>query len=98
MHGKVILCQNRVEKRKESFLVFNICCSMHGTVFSSAYVSYTYLTKYGIEYVSKGKIEIPKEEQIEIEIPEGYGTADVAALLEKEGLVEYPWLFRFLSN
>ena len=78
------------------FLIFVIICM--ALFFSAAYVSYTYLTKYGMEYVSKGAIDIPKEEQIEIEIPEGFGTADIATLLEKEGFVEYTWLFRFFSK
>ncbi len=89
--------QGKKKKRRFlRFLIFVVICM--ALFFSSAYVSYSYLTKYGIEYASKGTIEIPKEEQIEIEIPEGYGTADVAALLEKEGFVEYPWLFRFFSK
>jgi len=90
--------QKKEKKKKRRFLrflIFVVVCM--ALFFSSAYVSYSYLTKYGIEYVSTGKIEIPKDEQIEIEIPEGYGTAQIAELLHQEGLVEYPWLFRFLS-
>ncbi|AGC68486.1 aminodeoxychorismate lyase [Thermoclostridium stercorarium subsp. stercorarium DSM 8532] len=89
----------QVEKKKRRFLRFLIFVVICMTLFfSSAYISYSYLTKYGIEYATTGKIQIPKEEQIEIVIPEGYGTADIAELLHKEGLVEYPWLFRFLSK
>lgn len=87
------------KKRKRRFLrflIFVVICM--ALFFASAYISYSYLTKYGIEYVSKGTIYIPREEQIEIEIPEGYGTGDIAELLHEEGFVEYPWLFRFLSK
>lgn len=78
------------------FLIFVVVCM--ALFFSSAYVSYEYLTKYGIEYMATGKIEIPKEEQIEIEIPEGYGTSQIVDLLQEKGLVEYPFLFKFLSR
>ncbi|NLX76990.1 MAG: endolytic transglycosylase MltG [Clostridiaceae bacterium] len=93
-----MLKERRKKKKRRflRFLIFVVVCM--ALFFSSAYVSYTYLTKYGIEYASTGKITIPKEQQIEIEIPEGYSAAEIAALLEKEGLVEYPWLFRFLSK
>lgn len=78
------------------FLIFVVVCM--ALFFSSAYVSYNYLTKYGTEYATTGTIEIPKEEQVEIEIPMGYTTTDIAALLNKEGFVEYPWLFKALSK
>ena len=65
--------------------------------FSAAYVSYSYLARYGLEYMEKGEIEIPTEDQVEIEIPVGYTTTDIISLLEREGFVEYPWLFKFLS-
>ena len=78
------------------FLIFVLLCMI--LFFSSAYVSYDYLTKYGIEYAATGKIEIPKEEQIEIEIPEGATETKILSILYKEGLVEYPWLYRFLSK
>ena len=78
--------QGKKKKRRFlRFLIFVVICM--ALFFSSAYVSYSYLTKYGIEYASKGTIEIPKEEQIEIEIPEGYGTADVALYLKRKGLL-----------
>lgn len=84
------------KRRFLRFLIFVVVCM--ALFFASAYVSYSYLTKYGIEYVQTGTIEIPKDQQIEIEIPEGYTAADIAELLHKEGIVEYPWLFRFLSS
>ncbi|NLG89751.1 MAG: endolytic transglycosylase MltG [Clostridiaceae bacterium] len=78
------------------FLIFVVICM--GLFFSSAYVAYDYLTKYGIEYATTGKIEIPKEEQIIIEIPEGATETKILSILYKEGLVEYPWLYRLLSK
>ena len=78
------------------FLIFVVLCMV--MFFSAAYVSYDYLTKYGVDYKNTGIIEIPKEQQIEIEIPQGYTTSDVANLLQKEGYVEYPWLFKSLSK
>lgn len=87
---------NKKKRRLLRFLIFVVICM--ALFFSSAYISYSYLTKYGIEYASTGKIEIPRDEQIEIEIPEGYSTAQIAELLKENGLVEHPWLFRFLSK
>ncbi|MDD4297394.1 MAG: endolytic transglycosylase MltG [Ruminiclostridium sp.] len=78
------------------FLIFVVLCM--ALFFSAAYVSYDYLTKYGVDYANTGVIEIPKEQQIELEIPQGYTTTDVANLLQKEGYVEYPWLFKSLSG
>lgn len=78
------------------FLIFAVVCMV--LFLSASYVSYSYLTKYGLEYVETGKIEIPKEQQVEIEIPDGYTASDIADLLHKEGFVEYPWLFKFLSK
>ena len=78
------------------FLIFVVLCMV--MFFSAAYVSYDYLTKYGVDYKNTGVIEIPKEQQIEIELPQGYTTSDVANLLQKEGFVEYPWLFKSLSK
>lgn len=78
------------------FLIFVVICM--ALFFSAAYVSYDYLTKYGIDYAATGKLEIPKEQQIEIEIPQGYTTTDIVNLLHREGFVEYPWLFKFLSK
>ncbi len=87
------------KKKKRWFLRFLIFVAICMVLFlSAAYVSYSYLTKYGLEYVQTGKIDIPKEQQVEIEIPEGYTASDVADLLHREGFVEYPWLFKFLSN
>lgn len=84
------------KRRFLRFLIFVVVCM--ALFFSAAYLSYSYLTKYGTEYVTTGKIDIPREQQIEIEIPEGYTTDDVAALLNQEGFVEYPWLFKILSK
>lgn len=78
------------------FLIYVVLCM--ALFFSAAYVSYDYLTKYGIAYATTGKIEIPKEQQIEIEIPDGYTTTDIVDLLNREGFVEYPWLFKLLSK
>ncbi|NLN66004.1 MAG: endolytic transglycosylase MltG [Clostridiaceae bacterium] len=77
------------------FLIFVVICM--ALFFSAAYISYSYLTEFGLEYVQTGKIEIPKEQQIEIEIPEGYTTTDIANLLYEMKLVEYPRIFKFLS-
>lgn len=91
--------ERRGKKKKRRFLrflIFVVICM--ALFFSSAYLAYSYLTKYGIEYVATGKIEIPREQQVEIEIPEGYTTTDIANLLHKEGFVEYPWLFKFLAE
>ncbi|NLO40743.1 MAG: endolytic transglycosylase MltG [Ruminiclostridium sp.] len=87
------------KKKKRWFLRFLIFVVICMVVFLTAgYISYNYLTKYGLEYVETGTIVIPKEQQVEIEIPEGYTATDIAELLHKEGFVEYPWLFKFLSE
>ena len=78
------------------FLFFLLCCIVaFATTF---YISYDFFMKYGQEHVFTGEIKIPNEEQIEIVIPLGSSTNDIIALLEKEGFVKYPQLFKILSK
>ena len=37
-------------------------------------------------------------DQVEVEIPQGAGTADIAAILEKEGAIGNSFIFRFYSK
>ena len=78
------------------FLIFLLVCA--AAFFGCMYYSYNYFTKYGDQIYSDDNIVIEEKDAIQIEVPEGSNTMDVAYLLKQKGLVESPVVFKLLSN
>jgi UPF0755 protein len=64
----------------------------------SSYFSYKYVIENNSKSGEDINIVIPQEKQTTLEIPKGSGTKAIADILEKEGIIKYPFFFQLLSK
>lgn len=100
MSGNSKVAPNKKAKKRRNrlaslflyFLVFLIIFTI------SSLASYTYfVNEKEIDY-EEVIAKIDPENGIQVEIPRGSDTSDIAEILKKEGVISYPFWFKFISK
>lgn len=80
--------KKRKKKRRIGGVIYVICI-----------LSFSVLLAAGIIMVGNDIFGMFKEDkEIQVNIPQGASTAEIAEVLKAKGVIEHPWLFRFTSR
>lgn len=100
MNGNsTIAPKKKTKKRRNMFFSLFLYFVIFLIVFSiSSLASYTFfVNEKEIDY-QEVIAKIDPEKSIQVEIPRGSDTNDIANILKEEGIIEYPFWFKFISK
>ena len=99
MDKKTVAKNPKPKKKKNRLVSFLAYFMTFLVVFTiSSYLSYKYFINDKELDVAAIKASINEETGIQVEIPTGSDTGDIAEILKKAGVIDHPFLFKFISK
>ncbi|HOM01236.1 MAG TPA: endolytic transglycosylase MltG [Acetivibrio sp.] len=91
--------KNKTKKRKNKYMSLFLYFLVFLIIFTiSTLASYTYFVNEKEINYEEVLSKIDPENGIQVEIPRGANTEDIANILKKEGVIKYPFWFKFVSK